>query len=61
MLSAILFAINLISLVTGKSAITSAVVGMTINAMVPYYLSRRNVKQYFGKATDRIPSTILGA
>jgi uncharacterized membrane protein (DUF2068 family) len=56
-LSAILFAINVISLVTGNmSAITSAVVGMAINAIVLYYLSRRNVRQYFGKIPS-IPST----
>jgi hypothetical protein len=61
-LSAILFAINVISLITGSmSAITSAVVGMAINAIVLYYLSRRNVRQYFGKATNRIPSTTPGA
>jgi uncharacterized membrane protein (DUF2068 family) len=57
-LSTILFAINVISLLTGNmSAITSAVVGMAINAIVLYYLSRRNVRQFFGKATNRIPST----
>jgi len=56
-LSAILTAINVISLVTGSmSAITSAVVGMAINAIVLYYLSRRNVRQYFGKATNTIPA-----
>lgn len=61
-LSAILFAINVVSLVTGSmSAITSAVVGMAINAIVLYYLSRRNVRQYFGKTTSTIPSTTLGA
>jgi hypothetical protein len=61
-LSAILFAINVISLVTGNlSAITSAVVGMAINGIILYYLSRRNVRQYFGKATNTIPSTHLGA
>jgi uncharacterized membrane protein (DUF2068 family) len=61
-LSAIGFAINAISLVTGNlSAITSAVVGMAINAIVLYYLSRRNVRQYFGKDTNKIPSTTLGA
>jgi uncharacterized membrane protein (DUF2068 family) len=61
-LSAILFAINVISLVTGSmSAITSAVIGMAINAIVLYYLSRRNVRQYFGKTTNRMPSTTLGA
>jgi uncharacterized membrane protein (DUF2068 family) len=61
-LSAILFAINVISLVTGNmSAITGAVIGMAINAIVLYYLSRRNVRQYFGKATNRIPSTTPGA
>ena len=61
-LSAILFAINVISLVTGNmSAITGAVVGMAINAIVLYYLSRRNVRQYFGKATNTIPSTTPAA
>jgi hypothetical protein len=57
-LSAFLFAINVISLVTGNiNAITGAVIGMAINAIVLYYLSRRNVRQYFGKITNRITST----
>ena len=61
-LSAIGFAINVISLVTGNmSAITGAVIGMAINGIVLYYLSRRNVRQYFGKGTNKIPSTTLGA
>jgi uncharacterized membrane protein (DUF2068 family) len=61
-LSAFLLAINVLSLVTGNiSAITGAVVGMAINAIVLYYLSRRNVRQYFGKAKNPIPSTTLGA
>jgi uncharacterized membrane protein (DUF2068 family) len=61
-LSAIGFAINVISLVTGNmSAITSAVVGMAINGIILYYLSWRNVRQYFGKDTNKIPSTTLGA
>jgi uncharacterized membrane protein (DUF2068 family) len=61
-LSAILFAINVISLVTGSmSAITSAVVGMAINAIVLYYLFHKNVRQYFGKITNKVASTSLGA
>jgi hypothetical protein len=61
-LSAILFAINVISLVTGNmGAITGAMIGMAINAIVLYYLSRGNVRKYFGKATDRMPSKTLGA
>jgi uncharacterized membrane protein (DUF2068 family) len=57
-LSAFLFAINIISLVTGSmSAITGAVIGMAINAIVLYYLSRRNVRQYFGKIAGSIQST----
>jgi hypothetical protein len=31
------------------SAITGALVGIAINAIVLYYLSRRNVREYFGK------------
>jgi hypothetical protein len=30
-------------------AITGALVGIAINAIVLYYLSRRSVRQYFGK------------
>ena len=61
-LSAVLFAINVISLVTGNmSAITGAVIGMAINAIVLYYLSRRNVRQYFGKATKIMASANQGA
>lgn len=57
-LSAFLFAINIISLVTGNiSAITGALIGMAINAIVLYYLSRRNVRQYFGKIVSSMPST----
>ena len=49
-LSIIGLVVNVISLVTGNmSAITSALVGIAINAIVLYYLSRRNVRQYFGK------------
>jgi len=61
-LSAILFAINVISLIGGNmSAITSAVVGMVINGIILYYLSRRNVRQYFGKAMNTVPPTPSGA
>jgi uncharacterized membrane protein (DUF2068 family) len=54
-LSAIGLAINVISLVTSNmGGITGALVGIAINAIVLYYLSRRNVRQYFGKvATPR--------
>lgn len=30
-------------------AIAGALVGIAINAIILYYLSRRNVRQYFGK------------
>jgi uncharacterized membrane protein (DUF2068 family) len=49
-LSTIGLVINAISLVTANmGAITGALVGIAINAIVLYYLSRRNVRQYFGK------------
>jgi hypothetical protein len=40
----------------------AAVVGIAINAIVMYYLSKRNVRQYFGKmATPReSASTTVG-
>jgi hypothetical protein len=38
-------------------AITGALVGIAINAIVLYYLSRRNVRQYFGKAAIPREST----
>ena len=61
LLSAFLLVINVISLVTGSmSAITSIVVGIVINAIVLYYLSRGNVRQYFGKFTDKVASTTFG-
>ena len=48
-LSTIGLAINVISLVTSNmGGITGALVGIAINAIVLYYLSRRNVRQYFG-------------
>jgi uncharacterized membrane protein (DUF2068 family) len=54
-LSTIGVVVNVISLVTANTgAITGALVGIAINAIVLYYLSRRNVRQYFGKvATPR--------
>jgi uncharacterized membrane protein (DUF2068 family) len=54
-LSTIGLVINVISLVTSNmGGITGALVGIAINAIVLYYLSRRNVRQYFGKvATPR--------
>jgi uncharacterized membrane protein (DUF2068 family) len=49
-LSTIGVVVNVISLVTANmGAITGALVGIAINAIVLYYLSRRNVRQYFGK------------
>jgi hypothetical protein len=49
-LSIIGLAVNVISLVTSNmGAIAGALVGIAINAMILYYLSRRNVRQYFGK------------
>jgi hypothetical protein len=49
-LSIIGVVVNVISLVTSNmGAITGALVGIAINAIVLYYLSRRNVRQYFGK------------
>jgi uncharacterized membrane protein (DUF2068 family) len=60
-LSGILLAINVISLVTGNmSAIISNVVGIAINGIVLYYLSSKNVRQYFGKVTDKIASSTFG-
>ena len=49
-LSIIGLVVNVVSLITtNMGAITSALVGIAINAIVLYYLSRRNVRQYFGK------------
>jgi uncharacterized membrane protein (DUF2068 family) len=57
-LSTIGLAINVISLVTSNmGGITGARVGIAINAIVLYYLSRRNVRQYFGKAAIPREST----
>ena len=62
-LSTIGLAINVISLVTGSmGAITGALVGIALNTIVLYYLSRRNVRQYFGKvaAARESSSTTVG-
>lgn len=58
-LSTIGLVVNVISLVTANmGAITGALVGIAINATVLYYLSRRNVREYFGKvATAKEPSS----
>jgi uncharacterized membrane protein (DUF2068 family) len=58
-LSIIGIVVNVISLITANmGAITGALVGIAINAIVLYYLSRRNVRQYFGKvATARQASS----
>jgi uncharacterized membrane protein (DUF2068 family) len=58
-LSIIGVVVNVISLVTSNmGAIAGAIVGIAINGIVLYYLSRRNVKEYFGKvATAKEPSS----
>ena len=57
-LSAIGLAINVISLITSNmGGITGALVSIAINAIVLYYLSRRSVRQYFGKVAAPREST----
>ena len=60
-LSIIGLVVNFISLVTASMLpMAAAVVGIAINAIVLYYLSRGNVRQYFGKvaaARESSPST----
>ena len=60
-LSTVGLVVNVVSLVVPNMftiAITGALVGIAINAIVLYYLSRRNVRQYFGnKAGAREPSS----
>jgi uncharacterized membrane protein (DUF2068 family) len=58
-LSIIGLVVNVISLVTSNmGAIAGALVGIAINGIVLYYLSRRNVREYFGKvATAKEPSS----
>jgi uncharacterized membrane protein (DUF2068 family) len=61
-LSIIGVVVNVISLVTANmGAMTGALVGIAINAIVLYYLSRRNVRQYFGKVATakQSPSTTV--
>jgi uncharacterized membrane protein (DUF2068 family) len=49
-LSIIGIVVNVISLVTANmGAIAGALVGIAINGIVLYYLSRRSVREYFGK------------
>jgi hypothetical protein len=54
-LSAIGLVVNVVSLVIPNMfTMAGAVVGIAINAIILYYLSRRNVRQYFGnKASAR--------
>lgn len=60
-LSAIGIAVNAISLVSGNvNSIASSVVGIAINAIILYYLYRRNVRQYFGKMTSTTQSGTVG-
>lgn len=62
-LSTIGVVVNVISLVTSNmGAIAGALVGIAINAIVLYYLSRRNVREYFGKvaAARESSSTTVG-
>jgi uncharacterized membrane protein (DUF2068 family) len=61
-LSIIGVVVNVISLVTANmGAMTGALVGIAINAIVLYYLSRRNVRQYFGEVATakQSPSTTV--
>ncbi len=58
-LSAIGLVVNVISLIIPNMfTMAGAVVGFVINAIILYYLSRRNVRQYFGnKASARESSS----
>jgi uncharacterized membrane protein (DUF2068 family) len=60
-LSAIGLVVNVVSIVVPNMftiAITGALVGIAINAIILYYLSRKNVRQYFGnKASARESSS----
>ena len=48
-LSIIGLVVNVISLITASMLpMAAALVGIAINAIILYYLSRRNVRQYFG-------------
>lgn len=48
-LSTIGLVLNVISLITASMLpMAAALVGIAINAIILYYLSRRNVRQYFG-------------
>jgi uncharacterized membrane-anchored protein len=64
-LSAIGLVVNVISLITASMLpMAAALVGIAINAIILYYLSRRNVRQYFGKmatARESSPSTTATA
>jgi hypothetical protein len=62
-LSTIGLVVNVISLVVpGMFTIVAAgaVVGIAINAIVLYYLSRRNVRQYFGNKAGARKSSLIG-
>jgi hypothetical protein len=60
-LSTIGLVVNVVSIVVPNMftiAITGALVGIAINAIILYYLSRKNVRQYFGnKASARESSS----
>ena len=50
MLSTIGLVVNVISVITASMLpMAAALVGIAINAIILYYLSRRNVRQYFGR------------
>ena len=52
-LSTIGLVVNVISLITTSMLpMAAALVGIAINAIILYYLSRRNVRQYFGKKAN---------
>jgi uncharacterized membrane protein (DUF2068 family) len=61
-LSTIGLVVNVISLVIpNMGTITGALVGIAINGIVLYYLSRRNVREYFGNkaaAKESSPTTV---
>jgi uncharacterized membrane protein (DUF2068 family) len=63
-LSTIGLVVNVISLfIPNMGTIAGALVGIAINAIILYYLSRRNVRQYFGNkagARESSSTTTVG-
>ena len=64
MLSTIGLVVNVISLfIPNMGTIAGDLVGIAINAIILYYLSRRNVRQYFGNkagARESSSTTTVG-